>query len=107
VWTLETTTVGGTASSVPASVQAPTLRVAADGAVEVFAGCNTGGSTVTTTADTITFEPMRLTRMACAEDANALEATVSLTLDGELTYVIEGNQLTLTKGDTSLTFAGS
>jgi heat shock protein HslJ len=106
VWTLETVSTAGTASSVPASVQAPTLSFTAD-SVEVFAGCNTGGAAVTTTADTVTFEAMRLTRMACEDAANALEATVSTTLDGAVGYVIEGNQLTLTNGDTSLTFAGN
>jgi heat shock protein HslJ len=92
---------------VPAAVRAPTLTFTADGDVDVFAGCNTGGAAVTTTADTITFEPMRLTRMACEDAANALEATVSTTLDGAVGYVVEGNQLTLTNGDTSLTFAGN
>lgn len=106
-WTLESTTTAGAASSVPTSVQAPTLVFVADGTVNVFAGCNTGSTTVTTSGTTLTFSPMALTRMACEEPASTLETTVTAVLDGDVAYVIEGNQLTLTNGDTSLTYAGN
>ncbi len=41
-WTLETMIDGQTASSVPADVEAPTLRIDADGQAAVTTGCNTG-----------------------------------------------------------------
>jgi heat shock protein HslJ len=107
VWTLETISTDGTASNVPASVQAPTLEFLANGDVNATTGCNTGGTSVTTGEGTMTFGPMRLTMMACEGDAGSVEAAVTTTLDGEVTYTIEGNQLTLTKGDTSLVYAGA
>lgn len=106
-WTLETTTTAGAASSVPASVQAPTLVFNEDGTVNVFAGCNTGSTTATASGTTLTFTPMALTRMACEEPASSIETTVTAVLDGDVAYTIEGNQLTLTNGDTALTYAGN
>ena len=107
VWTLETTTSLDEVIPVPASVRAPTLEFAEDGGVTIFAGCNSGGTTATTTEDMITFQPVRLTEMACEEPAMALEAAVTAVLDADVTYVLEGKQLTITKGSTALTFAGS
>ena len=107
VWTLETISTDGTASSVPASVEAPTLEFLADGNVNATTGCNTGGTSVTTGDGTLTFEPMRMTMMACEGDTAAVETAVTTTLEGEVTYTIEGNQLTLTKGATSLVYAGA
>jgi heat shock protein HslJ len=98
-WTLEAVFEGGgddgTASSVPVGVTA-TLEFADDGTVAVHAGCNSGSAGYEATADTIAFEPLALTRMACEEDAATIEAAVTTTLDGEVTYLIEGDVLSLT-----------
>jgi heat shock protein HslJ len=68
-----------------------------DGQAQVDTGCNTGSSTVEITDTTITFGPLALTRMACDEELTRLEASVVLTLDGEVTYEINGDTLTLRK----------
>jgi heat shock protein HslJ len=103
-WTLDTTIRNEAASSLPAGVDPPTLEIAEDGSATVFAGCNTGGTTVTVGPDTLTFEPMRLTMMACEGDAAAVEAAVVAVLDGEVAYEIDGNRLTLTKGSDGLSY---
>ena len=68
-----------------------------DGQAQVDTGCNSGSSTVEVTDTTITFGPMALTRMACDEELTRLEASVLLALDGEVTYEISGDTLTLRK----------
>ncbi|MGB9345815.1 MAG: META domain-containing protein [Ilumatobacteraceae bacterium] len=68
-----------------------------DGQAQVDTGCNTGSSTVEVTDTTITFGPLALTRMACDEELTRLEASVVLALDGEVTYEISGDTLTIRK----------
>lgn len=103
-WTLTSLVRGDAVSSLPAGVDAPTLEIADDGTTNVFTGCNTGGSTVTVGDSTLTFEPMRLTMMACEGDATEVEATVTVVLDGEVDFEVDGKMLTLTKGDQGLVF---
>jgi heat shock protein HslJ len=103
-WTLESTIDGDTASSVPAGVEPPTLEIADDGTVSLFAGCNRGSGTVVFTGATMTFEPLALTRMACEGEASAVEATVVAVLDGSVDVAIEGDSLTITNGDRGLVY---
>lgn len=100
-WQLDTIIDGETAASVPADVETPTLEVTGD-QVNVFTGCNRGGGTVEVADTTLTFGPMRLTRMACDEPAMALEATVTRLLDGAVPYVLKGELLTLGDDDAGL-----
>ncbi len=106
-WTLETISADGTSSNVPASVTAPTLEFADDGTVTLTLGCNSGSATTTTSGDTITFGPVMSTKMACDDAAMTVEASVLAVLDGEVTSTIDGDRLTLTKGTSSLTYAGA
>lgn len=106
-WTLDTTIRNEAASSLPAGVDPPTLEIADDGSVTVSTGCNTGGTTVTIGPDTLTFEPMQLTMMACEGDAAAVEAAVVAVLDGEVAYEIDGGRLTLTNGSDGLGYQAS
>jgi heat shock protein HslJ len=69
----------------------------ADGQAQVDTGCNTGSSTVEITDTTITFGPLALTRMACDEELTRLESSVVLALDGEVTYEVNGDSLTIRK----------
>lgn len=85
----------GSVSSVPAGVVS-TLQFGDDGHVAVAPGCNTGSGGYEVVGDTITFEPIALTRMACEEPAMSVETTVTQVLDGEVDYAIEGETLTLT-----------
>lgn len=103
-WSLETLVEGEAASSVPAGVEPPTMQIGEDGFAAVFTGCNRGRSAVGTNGPTLSFGPLALTRMACPGDAAAVEASVVAVLDGDVTFAIEGDQLTLTKGDRQLVY---
>lgn len=103
-WMLTSIISGDAASSVPADVEQPTLRIGEDGMAELFAGCNRGGSAVGTTTteagEALSFGPIRLTKMACAEDAMSVEATVLRVLEAQPTFTISADRgLTLTAGD--------
>lgn len=106
-WTLESTVANeAVASFATPAAGAPTLTIAEDGTAKVFTGCNNGSTTVEVTDTTLTFAPMALTRMMC-EDASEVEAAITTVLDGETTYVIDGNSLTITNGDTGLVYTAT
>jgi heat shock protein HslJ len=79
-----------------------------DGQAQISTGCNTGSASVEITDTTMTFGPMALTRMACDDDRTRLEASVVLVLDGEVTYEISGDTLSIRKdaanGEVGLNF---
>ncbi|MBB4661322.1 META domain-containing protein [Conexibacter arvalis] len=109
-WTLETIAEGGsdgTASSVPAGVAAPTLLIGEDGAVELFAGCNGGGGSARVREGFVVFGPIALTRKACDEATNRVEATVTAILDGRVAASFEGAKLVLAKDGRQLVFTAS
>ena len=93
-WELETIVSGDAASSVPADVETPTLEIIGD-EVSVFTGCNRGGATIEAADGTLTFGPMRLTRMACPDPAMQLEGTVAATLEGTVPYTVTAERLTI------------
>ncbi|MGH3716001.1 MAG: META domain-containing protein [Micromonosporaceae bacterium] len=93
-WTLDTLVDGQTASSVPAGVKAH-LTFGDDGKVTGNAGCNQLGGSYTTAQDTITFANIGVTRMACGGEKDTVEKSVLAVLDGEVTYRVEGQVLTL------------
>lgn len=98
---------GGTASSVPAGVEAPTLLIGQDGDVELFAGCNRGGGHAQVREDGfVVFGPLALTRKACERDAAQVEAAVLAVLDGEVAAGFDGDgNLVLARKGAHLTFA--
>lgn len=103
-WMLQSVIDGGTATSVAAGVEPPTLTIGEDGMAELFAGCNRGGAAVGTTTteqgEALTFGPIRLTKMACGDDAMAIEATVLSVLESDPAFTITADQaLTLTAAD--------
>ena len=105
-WTLESMGSAGSdgaVSSVPSDVTS-TLTINAEGQLELAPGCNTGGAAAEVADGTITFGPVRLTKMACEGSANEVERAVLAVVDGEVGYAIKGDQLTLTKGDTMLVY---
>jgi heat shock protein HslJ len=95
-WVVDTIITGDATSSVPGTEEASITIT--DGIAAVDFGCNTGSGDVTITAETITFGPLAMTLMACADDAATLESAVVVTLSGEVTYEIEAQRLTLTNG---------
>jgi heat shock protein HslJ len=106
-WELDGVRSGESVSSVPAG-QTPTLLIAADGAVTLHTGCNGGRSTATVSGQTITFAPVVTTKMACVDDAGQqTEAAVLAVLDGDVTWSITEQNLTLTKGDRGLVYRGA
>lgn len=94
VWTVDTLVDGQTASSVPAGAPQATVEFGQDTA-KVFAGCNSGSARYRLSGDTITFEPLMLTRKACPDDIMALESAVVAVLEGSVTYGVESDVLSL------------
>lgn len=96
-WVVTSTVANEAVSSVPADSMA-SLTIT-DGTAAVNSGCNTGSGTVEVTDTTMTFGPIAITRMACPDDIMALETSVLSVLDGEVTYEISGDTMSIRKGD--------
>jgi heat shock protein HslJ len=103
-WQLETIVDGELASSVPAGVRVPTLEIISEDQVVFFDGCNQGGANVEVSGSTLSFELASTTLAQCEPNADRVEQAVLAVLDGDVTFVIEGNQLTLTKGEQGLVY---
>ena len=97
-WTVTGTVANEAISSVPADATA-SIEIAPDNTVSVNTGCNTGSGSVELTDTTITFGPIAITKKACPPEQTALEASVLSVLQGEVTYTIDGNTLSLRSGD--------
>ncbi|HSP28788.1 MAG TPA: META domain-containing protein [Ilumatobacteraceae bacterium] len=70
-----------------------------DGQAAIRTGCNNGSTSVEITDTTITFGPIALTKMACPPELTELEASVLAVLDGEVTYEIAGDSLSVRNAD--------
>jgi heat shock protein HslJ len=101
-WVLDGLISGDAVSSVPAGVVA-SLQVVDDRA-NIAAGCNSGGGSVKVTDRTLTFGPVALTKMACSPDAMSVETAVLTVLNGEVSYTIDADRLTIDAGGVGLTF---
>jgi heat shock protein HslJ len=101
-WLLDGIVAGDAVSSVPAGVTA-SIRFNG-GQVEVRPGCNTGSGTAAVTADTLTFGPIMLTKMACEPGAMSVEQAVVAALAGTVGYTIEADTLTIDAGRAGLIF---
>lgn len=108
----------GTTWTVDAAIDADTVSSVAsggslvfdDGTVQVATGCNTGSGSYELSADgtSITFGPIGLTRMACADDEVArLEQAMTDVLQGTVAVEIEVDGATLTRDDVGLHLTGS
>lgn len=104
VWQLDGVQSGETATSVPAGTVA-TLTIAEDGTAAVDTGCNRGSGPVSRSGSTLSFGPVAVTRMACADDAGReAEAAQLAVLDGDVEWSVSERTLTLTKGERGLTY---
>ncbi len=101
-WVLDGIVAGDAVSSVPAGVTSTLLITAGHAAVDT--GCNRGSAPVQVAADTLTFGPMALTRMACPEAQTSVESAVVKVLDGTVHYAIEADVLTIDAGASGLTY---
>lgn len=97
-WTVTGTVANEAVSSVPTDSTA-SIMIAPDFSVSVNTGCNTGSGSVEVTDDTLTFGPIATTKMACPPEQTELEASVLAVLQGEVTYEIDGSNLSLRSGD--------
>ena len=83
-----------------------TLRIAfADGNVSVTGGCNTMNGAYDINDNVLTVEGMAATQMACDEALMTLDTAVSDLLSSGPTLAVDGETLTITSGDTSLTLS--
>jgi heat shock protein HslJ len=94
-WTLTGTVATEAISSLPADAEA-TLTIT-DGQAAIQTGCNSGSGTVEVTDTTMTFGPIATTKMACPDELTALENSVLAVFDGEVTYEIAGDKLSIRK----------
>ncbi len=101
-WTLVSVIDGEAVSSVPGDVAA-TLKFGADGSLEVFAGCNRGSGTYTTTGSGIQVSPLMLTKMACDKPGGTVESAVLAVLEAAtIAAEIDASMLTLLAGQNGL-----
>jgi heat shock protein HslJ len=94
-WALDTLVDGEVASSMAAGSQEVTL-VFDDKQVVADTHCNGVSAEYTIEGDTIEFTPGASTKMACAPEIMQGENAVSEVLQGEVTYEITADKLTLT-----------
>lgn len=97
-WTVTGTLATEAISSVPMDSTA-SITIADDGSVAVDTGCNTGSGSVEVTDTTLAFGPIVSTLIGCEPELAALEASVLAVLQGEVTYEISGDTLSLRSGD--------
>jgi heat shock protein HslJ len=97
-WSVESLLAGESVSSAPAGTTAH-LTFSAGDQVVGFTGCNSLRGPVTVRGDRIRFGELAVTRKACRDEVNQLEAAVVAVLGAEVTFRIEGDLLTLTTPD--------
>lgn len=103
-WKLMNIGVQGSASSLPANVDAPTLEFE-DGEVQVFNGCNSGSGPAEITDKTIEFGPIALTKKGCDQVASQIEQYFSYGTKGDVKYeTTQGNLVLEGKQQVSLVF---
>lgn len=95
-WMVDTVIDGETASSVPEGADA-NIILGNDDDFGGSTGCNQMGGTavVDEAAGTVAFRDVFATKIACDDDKMALEEAVLSVLDGEVTYTIKADRLTL------------
>ena len=99
-WVVDGIVSGDAVSSIPVGVTA--ALTFSDGKVDVESGCNRGSGSVEVSDSRMSFGPIALTKMACAEPAMAVEDAVTAVLSGEATYGIEAGTLMVEAGGRGL-----
>jgi heat shock protein HslJ len=93
-WTVTGIVANDAVSSLPMGAEASITIT--DGQAAIRTGCNSGSTSVEITDATITFGPIALTKMACAdEEVNQLETHMLAVLAGEVAYEISADSLSL------------
>ncbi len=102
-WTIDSLTTAGTATEAP---EGATLSLT-EGRVNVATGCNTGMADAEIGDGTVTLGPLGTTMMACEPELMTWETSLVAFLEGELTYEVTDDALTLTRDDSVLTLSAS
>jgi heat shock protein HslJ len=103
-WVLSSIITGDAVSSIPVGVS-PTISFTADGRVEYFSGCNSGGGQYAVDGGRLGFANLVMTDMACAGAAGQVEAEVIAMLAADdIQFSIDADNLTLQAGDLGIMF---
>lgn len=104
-WSAVATIADGATSRIPRVVRTPRVVIGNNGLGRLDTGCNSGRTTVTTDATSITFGNPAVTRIRCQEPAATIEQRVLAVVDGRSDYVVfDGSVLIVVKGDNGLVF---
>lgn len=104
-WSAVATIADGATSRIPRVVRTPRVVVGQNGLGRLDTGCNTGRTTVTADATSLTFGHPAVTRIRCQEPAATIEQRVLAVVDGRSDYVVfDGSVLIVVKGDNGLVF---
>jgi heat shock protein HslJ len=88
--------------SIPAGVRSD-LRIVHD-SLALHTGCNTAGGSVHVSGATLVVRLLESTDAGCRPSAAPVQEAVLEVLQGTVTYAIDGQGLTLTRGDRGLVF---
>jgi heat shock protein HslJ len=102
VWSIDTFIQGGAASSSPATTL-PTVEFRINGTLGVFTTCNTGDASYTRSGQVLTLSSVVYTDAGCPDSRRSVEQSVqSVLAEGEITFEISANRLTLMRGSSGL-----
>ena len=100
-WMIDTLVQNGAASNIPGDILA-VLSFDTDGKLSVFDGCNNGGANYTRSGQTLTLSSVSFDERAC-DGTRSTEAGIhAVIVAGELSFEIDANRLTLTRGGSGL-----
>jgi heat shock protein HslJ len=99
-WIVESIVAGDAVSSLPLGTRA--ALVFDGGTLRAEPGCNTGSGSYTVDGSDLTIGAIATTKMGCQGPAMELEAAVLRVLDGQVTFAIDADTLTLTNGAAGL-----
>lgn len=104
VWRVDTFFQGGLASGYPLT-SPPTIEFRGDGTLNVFDTCNSGDGSYTRSGQTLTVSSVNFSEAGCSgptQDQVSARIQELFAEDGELTFEIEANRLTLMRGTSGL-----
>lgn len=101
VWSIDTFIQGDAASSSPTATPA-TLEFGTNGRLSVFDTCNGGSATYTRSGQTLTLSAVSFGVGDCSGDVTADDRVQAVIAEGQLTFAIDANRLTLMRGSAGL-----
>jgi heat shock protein HslJ len=101
VWSIDTFIQGAVASS-SLLASPPTLEFGTDGTLQVFDSCNGGSVDYTRNGQTLTLSSVRFSEAGCTGTRATEDGVHAVIAQGELSFEINANRLTLTRGSSGL-----